>query len=152
MIGVLWIICHVTHGTQRINFLTLRPWRIVLMSLFFTSLKASMTEAFIDWSVYFIIERFCKFCNIIFGLTLIFEKQILSLFMVYQAHFELNQHDVMKDELRKVESKINKRYWFKITAIFAYIVCTEIVSASLESEKTSFLITKAIFNLSLMSI
>ena len=74
LIGVLWIICIVTHGTRRINLLTLRPWRIVFGSLFVIAVKAISNEVYMSWNMWFIIERICKLFNIYFGMTLILEK------------------------------------------------------------------------------
>ena len=53
--------------------------------------------------MWFTIERICKLFNVYLGLTLIFEKKVLSLFIVYQNIFKANQLDVMKDKYREVE-------------------------------------------------
>ena len=103
LLVVLWQICILEHGTRRVNFLTSRPWRTALIILFLIAIKAISNEIYMSWDWWLFIERLCKLLNIYFGLTLALEKHILALFMIYQVHFNLNQHDVMKDKFRSLE-------------------------------------------------
>ena len=40
IIIVMTQICRAEHGTRRINYLTLRPWKIALLGLFIVVIKA----------------------------------------------------------------------------------------------------------------
>ena len=112
IMAVLWIICHVQHGRRRINALTMRPWRVVLICLLSVSIQTiSNDPSLLNWSIWFSIERVNKLFNVFLSVTLIHEKHILSLFMLYQVHFDLRQHDVMKDKFRDLEQKESKSYW-----------------------------------------
>ena len=112
IIAVLWIICHVQHGNRRINALTMRPWRVVLICLVSVSSQTISNDPnLLNWSFWFSIERVNKLSNIFLAVTLIHEKHILSLFMLYQVHFDLRQHDVMKDKFRELEQKESNSYW-----------------------------------------
>lgn len=101
MLLVLTQICFVVHGTKRINRITMRPWKVCLITMFFTAIKAIVTEVYISWNLWFVFEGLCKYCNVILTLTLVFEKDILIMFMVYQNHFTLSQLDVHKDFFRQ---------------------------------------------------
>ena len=138
LLVITWQICQVEHGTQQINFLTMRPWRVSLVIVIFVAVKVVSNEVYISWDFWLFIERICKLLNIFFGLTLAFEKQILSIFMIYQAHFPLNQHDVMKDNLRDLEQRINRRYWVQLTAITIFILSTCIFTAIIQDESKIF--------------
>ena len=104
MISVLWIICHVQHGTRKINALTLRPWRVVIICLFTVGAQTIVNDPhMISWSIWFSIERINKIFNVFLAVTVVNEKHILSLFILYQVHFDQRQHDVMKDKFRELE-------------------------------------------------
>ena len=151
-IGVLWVICAVVHGRRRLNFLTLRPWRIAFASLFITSIKAISNEVYMSWDLWLLIERICKLFNIYFGMTLVLEKEILCLFMVYQAHFDLSQHDVMKDKFRSLERRLNRTYWNNMLVFTVFVVLSLVLSFSVDNDTNAFLISKALINLALMSL
>ena len=40
LLGTLWQICRIQHGTRPISSLTLRPWRVVLICLITVSAQA----------------------------------------------------------------------------------------------------------------
>lgn len=112
IIAVLWIICHVQHGRRRINALTMRPWRVVLICLVSVGSQTITNDpSLLNWSIWFSLERVNKLFNVFLSVTMIHEKHILSLFMLYQVHFDLRQHDVMKDKFRELEQKENNSYW-----------------------------------------
>ena len=107
-ITVLSNICIIEHSKRRVNKLTLRPWRVAMLTVVSVALKAISNEVYVSWNVWLVIERFCKLCNVYFGLTLIQEKHLLSLFMIYQANLPVTRYDVMKDRFRDVEHRSNR--------------------------------------------
>ena len=84
------LICHVQHGKRRINKLTLRPWRIAWLTLAVVALKSFSNLIYMQWDIWFVIERLSKLLNIVFGMTLVLEKHIYSAFMEYQVHYQAN--------------------------------------------------------------
>ena len=59
------------HGTRRINRLTMRPWKICLITILVVAIKALSNEVHMKWNLWFFIERVAKLFNVYFGLTLI---------------------------------------------------------------------------------
>ena len=54
------------------------------------ALKSISNEVYMSWSMWFVIERFSKLLNVLFGMTLVLEKHLYSAFMVYQVQYEAN--------------------------------------------------------------
>ena len=95
--------------------------------MFFLAIKAISDEVYMSWNMWYTIERINKLFNIYLGLTMVFEKHILSLFMIYQTTFPTTQHDVMKDKFRQVEAKELRLYWYYIIGVTVFILTTIVV-------------------------
>ena len=135
LLGVVWQICRIQHGTRPISSLTLRPWRVVLICLISVSAQAiSNGKGIESWSNWFAIERLNKLTNVYFGLTLSFEKHILSLFMIYQSHVTANQLDVMKDTFRKFEKEANRNYWIFMISVTVVIFITILLTYAIDDD------------------
>ena len=77
------LICHVQHGKRRINKLTLRPWKIAFLTVTVVAIKSLSNLIYMQWDIWFVIERLSKLLNMLFAMTLVLEKHIYSAFMVY---------------------------------------------------------------------
>ena len=153
LLGVLWQICRIQHGTRPISSLTLRPWRVVLICLITVSAQAISNGKGIDsWANWFAIERLNKLTNVYFGLTLSFEKHILSLFMIYQSHLKANQLDVMKDTFRKFEKEANRNYWIFMISVTVVIFITILLTYAIEDENQYYSLVKICVNLVILGV
>ena len=153
MMAVLVIICHVQHGNQRINSITLRPWRVALLSLISIAAQTLSNEPhFLLWSVWFSIERVNKLFNVYFVMTLVNEKDILSLFMSYQIHFDLRQHDVMKDKFKEVERKHSNLYWRNVLALLIFVSITILLTLGIPDKNPGYMEIKISVNLLILGI
>ena len=107
-----------------------------------------------SWNMWYTIERINKLFNIYLGLTMVFEKHILSLFMIYQTTFPTTQHDVMKDKFRQVEAKELRLYWYYIIGVTVFILTTIVVPFFLpwESNNDHYILFKTGINLFILGI
>ena len=105
-----------------------------------------------NWSIWLTIERLCKLFNVYLGLTLIFEKQIYTLFMVYQVHLSPNQLDVMKDNYRRVEYQESRKYFYQMIGVTVFIVVTLGVTLLIPANNDNYMLWKVVDNLFILGI
>ena len=72
--------------------------------------------------------------------------------MIYQAHFNPNQHDVMKDKYRVFEHEANRNYWIYMFTVTIFIFITIILTYSVHESAKGYQVTKTVDNMLILGI
>jgi len=102
--------------------------------------------------VWLALERTSKLCNVLFALTLCFEKQILSHFLLFQTKVRANEHDIYKDRYRRGEQLRNRIYWYKMLGISIFIIMTVLLTFIFDKKDSFWLEMKAVITICILGI